>query len=119
MMSTNEQIHAALTTGEAAPEALVLAAEHDVHTLMGKLKALYERIYGTIAADIHDWHFQATALKNHLATKESTNADVTPHAEATAAETGGTGHASDEPAHDPDPASAAASVEPLEEPKAE
>jgi hypothetical protein len=115
MMSTNEQIHAALTTGEAAPEALILAAEHDVHTLMGKLKALYERIYGTIAADIHDWHFQATALKNHLATKESTNADVTPHAEASAAETRGPISA---PTDDPDPASAAASVEPLDAPKA-
>ena len=62
-MSTTDQIHAALTKGEVAGETACLAADNEVHELMGKLKALYERIYGAIAADIHDWHWIATKVK--------------------------------------------------------
>jgi hypothetical protein len=62
-MSTSEQIQSALKGSE---EAKALAAEHDVHTLMGKLKEWYERVHGLIAADIHDWHWHATTLKNSL-----------------------------------------------------
>lgn len=62
-MSTTEQIHDALTQGEVSTETVKLAAQHDIHELMFKLKDLYERIYGAIAADIHDWHWIATKVK--------------------------------------------------------
>jgi len=65
-MGTNDSIHKELTTGAARFEAAELALKSDVHTFMGKLKALYIRWYGDVRADIHDWHWQATALKNHL-----------------------------------------------------
>jgi hypothetical protein len=66
MSDTNQSIHDALTKGAARFEAAELALKSDVHTFMGKLKALYIRWYGDVRADIHDWHWQATALKNHI-----------------------------------------------------
>jgi hypothetical protein len=65
-MDSAARVHDLLKNGEAKVEAAQLAVDHDVHTLMGKLKALYERVYGAIALDIHDWHWQAKALKNHV-----------------------------------------------------
>lgn len=65
-MSTNDQIQSALKDGAIKEEAAQLAVENDVHTLMGKLKALYERVYGEIKADLADWHWHATKLKNEV-----------------------------------------------------
>ena len=71
-MSTNEQIASVLKDNE---EAHALAAVHDTHTLMGLLKELYERLHGAVAADLADWHWHATTLKNSL------NATGEPHAD--------------------------------------
>jgi hypothetical protein len=62
-MSTNAQIAGVL---KESAEARALALEHDVHTLMGKLKAWYESVHGKIAADLADWHWHATTLKNQV-----------------------------------------------------
>jgi hypothetical protein len=75
-MDTNAQVHAAL---KDSAEATQLAAKSDVHTLMAELRALYHRIWGAVNLDVHDWHWQATALKNHV-TGEANADDVTPPA---------------------------------------
>jgi hypothetical protein len=105
-MTTNEQIHAMLTAGEARVEAAAAAIDTDVHTLMDKLKTIYEKFYGVIAADIHDWHWQATALKNHLAAEETPHdaAPDLPHAT---------------PADAPDPAPSGAGAAPASPASAE
>lgn len=65
-MSTATTVHTLLTTGEARLEAAELAAALEVHTLIARLKDLYTRTYGAVALDVHDWHWQAVALKNHV-----------------------------------------------------
>jgi hypothetical protein len=60
---TNAEVHAFLVEH---PEAIVLANDLDAHSLMGRLKELYERVTGRAALEVHDWHWQATALQNQL-----------------------------------------------------
>jgi hypothetical protein len=65
-MDTAEQVQKLLRHGEARFEAAEAVASKNIHGLMHAIREIYQRVYGRVALDIHDWRWQAQALKNHI-----------------------------------------------------
>lgn len=72
-MDTNAQVHALLVDNARARAS---AAKMDAFTLMARLKDLYEEIWGRVALDVHDWHWQAVTLRNTLVAEKVTAPDL-------------------------------------------
>ena len=84
-------IHTILELVKADAEAVAIAIETPIHEAVGKLKDWYTRVYGALNADIHDWHWIATTVKNSAAIESAPvgeqSADTEIHAGNASADT--------------------------------
>jgi hypothetical protein len=63
-MQTTETVEKLLTEGPYHEHIAAMALKTDVHSLIAKLQAWYQGLYGAVRLDIHDWNFIATSVKN-------------------------------------------------------